>query len=637
MAEDYSGIDTSNDVLEHHGRMGMKWYKHIFGDDPRWGNHGRTTGNKQREGTTPPKDYAEDNNQPVHDKDGEKKSVKDRYHGAHKPVSMMSYQELSDSIDRMNMEKKYRDLMNELNPKPQKKTSRLEKIANKAVDSLADAGIKIGVDYIEDGIRKSLGLKERKDPIINLKDFRKDPSKYEGKLTNKQLKDLGDAAKAENKAKGHSDDYEEDRSLNVTDFMRNPEKYKYYEFTNKDLDNIEKYGKTYNKYYGEKDTDNSNNRTERTANVNSNTDYMQDHRRRMNEAVQQYKKEHPNTKLNDDDIAESLGYTGGYVSYGVFEMDRETLQFLQHVGIDTTDILTDDFLEHHGIKGMKWGVRRYQNPDGSLTPEGQKRYNQFVSDVKRHGGKAGAIASVTRSANTKSTAVGLASTAGLLASVGIPMAAVASAPTFAAAATAMLGAPIGMFGTMAVSNIANRIIENNAQKKIADIKDIKEIADTYVDRPTVDSRNDAYSESSSQRYADGKTKKQGDTFVDKNGHYGWDHDGNMIYNKTKTQIADEKAGNRKLDNITNDQYARLDQDLFYIGSKKYAEYPLKTRQKLIRDYSDSILETGKDPYAAYNHAKVQTIRNDYEEYMNAHPNSELTFNEFNDWYYQDQD
>lgn len=32
-------------------------------------------------------------------------------------------------------------------------------------------------------------------------------------------------------------------------------------------------------------------------------------------------------------------------------------------------------LSHFGIKGMKWGVRRYQNPDGSLTPEGKARYN----------------------------------------------------------------------------------------------------------------------------------------------------------------------------------------------------------------------------------------------------------------------
>lgn len=35
----------------------------------------------------------------------------------------------------------------------------------------------------------------------------------------------------------------------------------------------------------------------------------------------------------------------------------------------------DDDIYHSGIKGMHWGIRRYQNPDGTLTPEGRKRYN----------------------------------------------------------------------------------------------------------------------------------------------------------------------------------------------------------------------------------------------------------------------
>lgn len=38
-------------------------------------------------------------------------------------------------------------------------------------------------------------------------------------------------------------------------------------------------------------------------------------------------------------------------------------------------------LQHHGIKGQKWGVRRFQNTDGSLTAEGKKRYS--VSDYQQ--------------------------------------------------------------------------------------------------------------------------------------------------------------------------------------------------------------------------------------------------------------
>ena len=35
-----------------------------------------------------------------------------------------------------------------------------------------------------------------------------------------------------------------------------------------------------------------------------------------------------------------------------------------------------NYLMHHGILGQKWGVRRYQNADGSLTSKGQKRYSR---------------------------------------------------------------------------------------------------------------------------------------------------------------------------------------------------------------------------------------------------------------------
>lgn len=39
-------------------------------------------------------------------------------------------------------------------------------------------------------------------------------------------------------------------------------------------------------------------------------------------------------------------------------------------------------LIHHGIKGQKWGIRRYQNTDGTLTPEGRERYGKNVKSKK---------------------------------------------------------------------------------------------------------------------------------------------------------------------------------------------------------------------------------------------------------------
>lgn len=37
--------------------------------------------------------------------------------------------------------------------------------------------------------------------------------------------------------------------------------------------------------------------------------------------------------------------------------------------------MESNYLIHYGIKGQKWGIRRYQNPDGSLTSAGRKRYS----------------------------------------------------------------------------------------------------------------------------------------------------------------------------------------------------------------------------------------------------------------------
>ena len=58
-----------------------------------------------------------------------------------------------------------------------------------------------------------------------------------------------------------------------------------------------------------------------------------------------------------------------------YERPRRSSNYIQGGGIILEDHI---YLVHHGIKGMKWGVRRFRNEDGSLTEAGKKRYSNDV-------------------------------------------------------------------------------------------------------------------------------------------------------------------------------------------------------------------------------------------------------------------
>lgn len=54
------------------------------------------------------------------------------------------------------------------------------------------------------------------------------------------------------------------------------------------------------------------------------------------------------------------------------------------------------YLAHHGIKGQKWGVRRFQNPDGTLTAEGKNRA-RLDRNVRRNRGTTDDVNDIVRS------------------------------------------------------------------------------------------------------------------------------------------------------------------------------------------------------------------------------------------------
>lgn len=133
-----------------------------------------------------------------------------------------------------------------------------------------------------------------------------------------------------------------------------------------------------------------------------------------------------------------------------------------------------NYIAHHGTKGMKWGVRRYQNPDGTLTDEGRKRYgygshrmdivSQNTKSRIKQGAKIGAISGGTYGA--VGSAISTALLGATLSSMGIAsinpvgaaMLAVYNAGVIAAEGAAV-GAGVGAIAGSVETKAGRRYIE----------------------------------------------------------------------------------------------------------------------------------------------------------------------------------
>ena len=116
-------------------------------------------------------------------------------------------------------------------------------------------------------------------------------------------------------------------------------------------------------------------------------------------------------------------------------------------------------LYHHGIKGQKWGVRRFQNKDGSLTAEGYQHWglNPDGSKFRGMGFHKKQYSAATASSARKGAAIGVIARTALGASLG--------------PAGSMIGANIGLTVGGMTGLVAGTYKTRKMQKKIRKLLD----------------------------------------------------------------------------------------------------------------------------------------------------------------------
>lgn len=136
-----------------------------------------------------------------------------------------------------------------------------------------------------------------------------------------------------------------------------------------------------------------------------------------------------------------------------------------------------DYIAHHGIKGQKWGVRRYQNADGSLTEKGRKKYSKKAASLERQARYRENLAGEYESYKNVMSKVGAISGGLVGGSAVYFVAALASAPVAPIGWGIAGGAAAGSAATKAMYSAAKKHQLKLANRKYSEAAEYRKMLD----------------------------------------------------------------------------------------------------------------------------------------------------------------
>lgn len=288
-----------------------------------------------------------------------------------KNVRKLTDDELRKVKARMQMEKDYKDLMKQARPQSRAKKLVVD-VAEQGVKSLAQAGFT--------ALGKKLFDRDKSDySTVDLENMDNYSDQYLSKAAKRKENEifLKTGKKADQQNNGDNND-DKRKSTLTKDQAKNA--------SDDDIRRARRRKEDRDAIFG-KDWDKDKSKETKSEKDKSSADrpYTEAASSSSKSSGKKKTKEYEELKVDaifdsEDDYLDSVWGTdrkrkdlavGRWSDVG---MSSKLNDFLAHYGVEGPSEV-DDFLAHHGILGMKWGVRRFQNKDGSLTAAGRARYN----------------------------------------------------------------------------------------------------------------------------------------------------------------------------------------------------------------------------------------------------------------------